>query len=98
MEHHPDPTEQLWIDVLLLIFFLLLTRGHFFHCFLEREEGRETLREETSIDWSPLIHTRTRDQTHNPLATEECSNPLSHPARAWTGIPEKAFWKGEGVN
>lgn len=39
-------------------FFINLTQGHFLHCILEREEGREGGREKYPWAW-------TRDQTRN---------------------------------
>ena len=53
-------------------YFIIFTWGHFFHCFLEREEGREEEREREismwgrNVDWLPPIRAHTGDRTHNP--------------------------------
>ena len=48
----------------------------------ERERGRE--REERNIDQLPPVYTLIGDQTCNLLVHGQCSNQLSHPARAVT--------------
>ena len=66
----------------------------FFHWFLGREEGRETLMWERSIKWLSLVCTwsgtkpstyvcaPTGNHTHDLSITGGCSNELSHMARA----------------
>ena len=61
----------LFMFFVVFILFKILSQGHFFIAFWEREEGRETLMWERNIDWLPPEHARTG----NCLHLDRGSNP-----------------------
>ena len=63
--------NSVFICFKLHIFLKIVTQGHFFHCFLEREGGRER-----SINQLPPVCAQSRAHTHNPgLCPDRELNP-----------------------